>query len=111
MNYSEFINRKKIEVGLHGIPNPRPCNEMLFEFQKDIVKWALRLGRACIFSDCGTGKSFMQIEWARQIPGSVLILAPLAVAQQTVAEGVKLGVEVRYCRAQSEVVPGITITN
>jgi superfamily II DNA or RNA helicase len=84
---------------------------MLFEFQKDIVKWALRLGRACIFSDCGTGKSFMQIEWARQIPGSVLILAPLAVAQQTVAEGVKLGVEVRYCRSQSEVAAGITITN
>lgn len=110
-DYQAFIEKKKTSVVLHGIKNPKPCNPKLFEFQKDIVRWALKLGRACIFSDCGTGKSFMQLEWAKQIPGDVLILAPLAVAQQTVAEGVKLGIEVNYCREQSQVKSGITIAN
>lgn len=53
----------------------------------------------------------MQIEWARQIPGNVLILAPLAVANQTIAEAAKLDCKVRYCRHQSEVKKGITIAN
>jgi hypothetical protein len=57
------------------------------------------------------GKTFMQIEWARQIPGDVLILAPLAVAQQTIEEASKLGCRVRYCRHDNEVQPGITVAN
>ena len=53
----------------------------------------------------------MQLSWASNVTGNVLILAPLAVAEQTVREGEKFGIEVRYCRKQSEVKSDITITN
>ena len=79
---------------------------VLFEWQREVVRWALHLGKAALFEECGLGKTFQQIEWARHIAGrtggKVLILAPLAVAHQTVAEGAKLGVAVRYCREQRE---------
>lgn len=75
---------------------PGELSPMLFPFQSDIVKWALRRGRAAIFADCGMGKTAMQLEWAKHIPGRVLIAAPLAVSTQTVREGVKFGVDVAY---------------
>jgi superfamily II DNA or RNA helicase len=108
--YKAFLAAKRIETRFLGI-EPQEPHEILFPFQRDIVKWALRRGRACVWADCGLGKTFIQLEWARQIPGNVLILAPLAVANQTIAEGVKLGCAVRYCRDQSEVKKGITIAN
>lgn len=82
---------------------------MLMGFQKDITRWALRKGRAAIFADCGLGKTPMQLEWASHIPGKVLILAPLAVAQQTVREGDKFGIPCAYSRNGSA--GKITITN
>ena len=57
------------------------------------------------------GKTFAQLEWAKHIPGNVLILAPLAVAKQTIREGEKIDIEVKYCRSQDQVVNGITIAN
>lgn len=108
--YKDFLASKAIIHEPDGI-TPREPHSMLFPFQRDIVKWALRRGRACIFADCGMGKTFMQVEWARQIPGDVLILAPLAVASQTIDEAEKLGCIIRYCRDASEVEKGITITN
>jgi len=84
---------------------------MLFDFQRDIVKWALRRGRAAIFADCGLGKTPMQLEWANHIPGNVLILAPLAVSAQTVREGEKFGIPITKARHQDEVQGKITITN
>lgn len=86
---------------------------VLFPFQHDLVTWALRRGRAAIFADTGLGKTLMQCEWARVVSeqrGRVLILAPLAVAQQTVREASKmLGLEVEYAR--SDAGAPITITN
>lgn len=116
MNYHEFLEAKKIiakPVGLEMIPQ---LNPMLFPFQRDIVSWALRRGRAAIFADCGLGKTPMQIEWARVVSeatnGRVLILAPLAVAQQTVREGQKFGTKVSFCKDKSELQDtGIFITN
>lgn len=68
-------------------------NKKLFPFQQAIVRWACRRGRAAIFADCGLGKSGMQLEWADQVNGQtngkVLILAPLAVAAQTLREASK----------------------
>lgn len=109
-DYKRFLRLKKRVHQSKGI-NPSEPHELLFPFQRDITKWALRRGRACIFADCGMGKTFMQIEWARQIPGDVLILAPLAVSTQTINEAAKLGCFVRYCRDKSEVQSGITIAN
>lgn len=111
-NYANFLSSKAhadIPTGL--TVNKAALNPALFHFQVDLVAWALHRGRAALFCDCGMGKSLMQLEWAYHIPGDVLILAPLAVATQTVAEARKFGIEAHYCRDQSQVKPGITIAN
>jgi len=110
-SYAEFLETKTVSDGPTGLETVPDLNPMLFDFQRDIVAWALRRGRAAIFADCGLGKTPMQLEWARHVPGDVLILAPLAVGSQTVREGEKFGIDVRYCRSQDEAQPGITITN
>jgi superfamily II DNA or RNA helicase len=96
LDYEQFIKSKTIHLANAGLSEIPELNPMLFDFQRDIVVWALRKGRAALFCDCGLGKTPMQLEWAKHIPGRVLILAPLAVAQQTVREGKKFGIEVRY---------------
>lgn len=115
-NYLEFLKRKTtahIEAGFDV--SAKEVNPQLFPFQRDIVRWALKRGRAAVFADCGMGKTPMQLEWARhvceQTKGNVLILAPLAVSQQTVREGEKFGVKVTPCAGQDDVQPGINITN
>jgi superfamily II DNA or RNA helicase len=110
-SYTDFIAAKAVTSPLAGLTEIPDLSAHLFPFQTDIVRWALKRGRAAIFADCGMGKTPMQLEWAKHIPGNVLILAPLAVAQQTVREGEKFGIPVRYCRAQSAVDAGITIAN
>lgn len=73
-------------------------HESLFPHQVDIVRWALRLGRAAVFADTGLGKTRMQVEWARHVAAHtgarVLILAPLAVSEQTITEAASMGVEI-----------------
>ena len=110
MQYEQYINSKKITSSYTGFDYIRH-NNSLFEFQNAIVKWACARGRAAIFADCGLGKTAMQLSWANNISGNVLILAPLAVAEQTVREGIKFGINVNYCRSQSEVADGVTIAN
>lgn len=116
MDYSSFLDSKKIVVRPCGVAVPSvDINKMLFDFQRDIVKWALAKGKSAIFAGTGLGKTGMQLEWASQIhkntAGDVLILAPLAVSQQTVREGQKFGITVNPCRSQEDVKPGINITN
>lgn len=116
MNYSEFISQKSFILESSGLDVPREeLNPMLYNFQRDIVHWALAKGKAAIFADCGLGKTPMQLEWANQIckrrGGKVLILAPLAVAPQTVNEGIKFGIHVNICESQDDVKDGINITN
>src|SRR5262245_30445394 len=89
---------------------PTPCQRGCFPF----TGWALEGGRAALFLDTGLGKSACQLAWAAQIAqqhGDVLILAPLAVAQQTVAEGATMDIPVNLCRTQDDWQPGINITN
>lgn len=107
--YQSFIEAKTPASKSHGfaIKNER-LNPMLFDFQRDIVKWALRKGRAAIFADCGLGKTPMQLEWAKHIPGKVLILAPLAVGTQTAREGSKFHVGITYSRHPIE---SMAVTN
>jgi hypothetical protein len=109
-SYAEFIRRKSVEVQPIGIDGVEKLHPSLFPFQADIVRWALRRGRAAIFADCGMGKTLMQLEWANHIPGKVLILAPLAVAQQTCTEGDKFGIPCYYRRSRGGNAH-ITITN
>ncbi len=73
------------------------------DFQRALVQWSVRKGRAAIFADCGLGKTLMQLVWAenvaRRTGRRVLILAPLAVSSQTTREGEKFGIEVARSRA------------
>ena len=100
-DYGEFLRRKLYRVEPCGF-GADPSGNGLYDWQEAIERWALRIGRAAIFADCGTGKTPMQLVWAdrvaRHTGRSVLILAPLAVAEQTVAEGRKFDIEVEYRR-------------
>lgn len=111
MSYDQFIAAKSESAKFGGI-TPIDLHPMLFPHQADLVAWALRKGRAALFADTGLGKTLMEMEWARQVSrfGRVLILTPLAVAQQFVREGVKFGIDVRYLRADDGVTP-IVVTN
>ena len=117
MKYESYIENKMKSADMVGM-EPPALNKKLFPYQADLVRWALRRGRAAIFADTGLGKTFMQVEWARCVAENfnddeaskrVLILAPLAVAQQTVREASKLGIEIQYRRQDHG--DKITITN
>ena len=112
--YAEFIASKSSSTSASGIEvEDGDINPMLFPFQRDLARWALRKGRAAIFADCGLGKTFMQLEWAHHIQGRTLIIAPLSVAQQTIGEAAKLGYShaIAYARSQSEAHAPIVVTN
>lgn len=112
-HYARFIEEKSQFGALHGFGDMALPN-FLFDFQKILVEWSIRKGRSAIFADCGLGKTPMQLAWAdsvrRQMDKPVLILAPLAVAHQTVAEGEKFDIEVE--RSVDGIhSKGITVTN
>jgi|11_taG_2_1085331.scaffolds.fasta_scaffold01280_2 DNA modification methylase len=98
MDYQEFIESKTVNFIESGFEvYDSDLNESLFDFQKFIVKTALRKGRFAIFADCGLGKTLMQLEWANKVcghtQGKVLILAPLAVVEQTKSEALKFNID------------------
>lgn len=116
MDYEEFIERKNFILQSAGFDvNASDLNRKMFGFQKDIVRWALKKGKAAIFADCGMGKTVMQLEWAQKVyehtGGSILILAPLSVTSQTQKEGEKFGYAVTICETQDDVRGGLNITN
>jgi hypothetical protein len=113
--YQEFL-AGKIPVDMPTGIEPPELHESLFPFQRDIVRWALKRGRAALFEGTGLGKTFQQCEWARRIQeatgGRVLILAPLAVASQTVREAAHFGIQVMHVSDQTHCeAPGVYITN
>jgi DNA modification methylase len=110
--YADFLKSKRLVVPAtgHNVP-AEAIHPLLFDFQRDIVRWALRKGRAAIFADCGLGKTLMQLEWARLLGGRSLIVAPLSVARQTVGEAAKIGLSVHYTRSGDDLTDGINITN
>ena len=116
-SYEEFLKNKSFVIESTGIRvETEELNENLFDFQKDIVRWALAKGKAAIFADCGLGKTLMQLEWSEQIRrrthGKVLIVAPLAVTTQTKEEGRKFGINVNICSSQEDITDtAINITN
>jgi hypothetical protein len=96
VNYSAFLDRKRHVSGNSGFA-PSFMPSWLFDFQAALVDWATRKGRAAIFADCGLGKTPMQLAWAQNVVERtnrpVLVLTPLAVGPQTVAEGAKFGIK------------------
>jgi DNA modification methylase len=112
MEYQEFLTSKKQRIESVGFDiNSDIIHPLLFDFQKDIVKWAIKKGRCAVFADTGLGKTFIQLEWGRIIGGNILIFAPLSVSRQTIREAKKINITVNYIRSQDEITSGIFITN
>jgi len=111
MSYGDFLRQKARSDPDCGIANAGDLNPMLYPHQADIVRWALRRGRAAVFADCGIGKGPMQMEWAVKQPHECIIAAPLAVAHQFVREAEKFGINLAYAKNQSEITKRITVTN
>lgn len=113
MNYAEFLAQKERRVQREGRDcSPLDVNPYLHDWQRDIVAWAVRTGRAALWEDTGLGKTVQQLEWARLSGPTSLVVAPLAVCQQTVREAAKLGLTARYVRHWDDVTDsGIYVTN
>lgn len=112
--YDEFISKKSINTPACGI-DVQSLPDYIFDYQKAVVKWALKKGRSAIFAGTGLGKTLMELTWADQINKitgkNVLILAPLAVAQQIEKEAIKFGIVANYHKDDAPDLSGIIITN
>ncbi|QCO18891.1 helicase (plasmid) [Azospirillum brasilense] len=113
--YADFLRRKAIvdpPTGLAEIPD---LPDVLMPHQRDLVRWALRRGRAALFAGTGLGKSLMELTWANAVHEAtgrdVLVFTPLAVAAQMVREAAKFDLPAWQVANQSEVAPGVNVTN
>ena len=116
MDYIDFLKSKQVRTVSRGFEVPEEMiNHAAFDWQRYIVSWALKRGKAALFEDCGLGKTIQQLIWADKMHEltdfPVMILAPLAVAPQTKSEGEKFGIDVRICENDADVTNGINITN
>jgi len=111
--YEQFLHRKAQDDSFSGF-DPIFLPDFLFEFQKALVGWSVRKGKAAIFADCGLGKTPIQLVWAQNIVektnANILIVTPLAVGYQTIREAEKFGIE---CKRSVDGKPTgkITVTN
>jgi hypothetical protein len=112
-DYQEFIERKTHLAGDHGF-DPLFMPDQAFDFQRHLIEWAVRKGRAAIFADCGLGKTMMQLTWSQNVVQKankpVLLLTPLAVGAQTVKEAERFGMVAKRSIDGSVTAP-ITVTN
>lgn len=112
--YEQFLASKRQLAPAVGRPcDPSDVHPFLHPWQAEIVAWAVRHGRAGLWTTTGTGKTVMELEYARLTGGTSLTLAPLAVCQQTIREAAsKLDLDVRYVRDGEQITrPGLWISN
>jgi len=111
--YQSFLQGKRQLAGEFGF-DPVFMPDSAFPFQRDLIEWAVIKGRAALFADCGMGKTLMQLAWAKNVAiktgGKVLILTPLAVSHQTVAEAHKFGIDAERSN-EGEINSQIVVTN
>jgi hypothetical protein len=112
-DYATFLASKAAAAPTYGYRiEPDEVHPFLHSFQRDIVTWAVEKGRAAIWTTTGTGKTIMQLEYARLSGKTALIVAPLAVCQQTVREARKVDLDARYVRHGDQITgPGVWVTN
>ncbi len=112
-SYSKFLKTKGIKNSMQGF-KPLWIPDFLYDFQKELVEWAIKKGRASLFEECGLGKTPQQLVWAQNIVQKtnrkVLILTPLAVSRQTKDESEKFGIEAHRCQ-EGKIKKGINIVN
>ncbi len=111
--YKNFLDSKKIKNKMAGF-KPLFMPDFLYDFQKELVDWAIRKGKASLFEDCGLGKTPQSLVWSQNIiektNGRVLIVTPLAVSLQTIREAEKFGIEAKRTQ-KGKIYKGINITN
>lgn len=112
-DYLRFLQQKSQFKDGDGF-EPLWMPDVMFDFQRMLVDWSIRRGRAAIFADCGMGKTLMQLVWAQNVHlftgKPVLIITPLAVSSQTVEEAGKFGIDAAVSR-EGKVTAPISITN
>lgn len=89
--YAEFVSGREAVAPKRIAADLSP---FLFDYQADITRLALTKRKFAVFADCGLGKTLMFLEWAKHVKRaigrrSVLIVSPLMVVPQTIAEAVK----------------------
>lgn len=118
MKYQDFLQSKITAFKPSGFKVDRSeLPDNLYEYQSDLVAWALNRGKSALFTMTGTGKTPMQSSWGQAVSqydgnGAVLMLAPLAVSKQTVKQmGEKFNIDIRPCRTGKDIGPGLNIAN
>lgn len=113
-DYREFIANRAVSNASIGF-SPDSVNEMAKVHQKAVIEFALNKGKSAAFLDTGLGKSFIELEFAKQCAEYTgkpsLILTPLAVAGQMVREGQKFGIDARQIRERDDVGAGVMVAN
>ena len=113
--YQEFLVRKRIVDPMTGMPGAVDLPTVLKPHQNDIVRWALRRGRAAIFAGTGLGKTLMELTWADKVGAftgkPTLIFAPLAVAEQHIMEAEKFGISANLVSFHPDEGWGVNVSN
>lgn len=114
MSYYESFLAGKAQCGAMDGFAPIVMPDSLFPFQRHLVDWSIRKGRSALLEDCGLGKTFQELVWAdnvvRHKNKPVILLTPIAVSAQTVAEAEKFGIEA-HRSMDGKVRPGINVVN
>ncbi len=115
MEYREFIARKTRELKPMGFKCGELCDSA-FDWQRVVVEWAVKRGRAALFEDCGLGKTIQQLMWADQVAmhtgGRVVIHCPVGVRNQTAQEAERFGISgVRVVDCDSDISSAISLVN
>lgn len=101
--YADFLARKRMVDPMTGIVGDIDLPAFLMPHQADIIRWALRRGRAAIFAGTGLGKTLMELIWSREVARHTgkpaLLFAPLAVSHQHEGEAGKFGITARVVTA------------
>jgi hypothetical protein len=114
LSYDDYVANKIIEAKPVGF-EVGALNPQLFPYQADIVRWALRRGRAALFEYPGLGKSIQEWEFARHVCAHTdmptILFAPLSVAEQMAMEGPDFGYDINICKTRADVRSGINVAN
>jgi hypothetical protein len=113
--YEAFVASKMAPTVPTGIGGAEVSSPHLFEHQRLLTQWSLRRGRSAVFAAMGLGKTRVELVWAQRVHEHtnmpVIILTPLAVAQQMRAEAERIGIEAAVVRERRDVIHGVNICN
>jgi len=113
MSYKKFIRGKERKSKVSGF-DAEWIPQIAFDWQEYLINWACKKGRSALFEECGCGKTIQQIAFAQNVlcktNKPALILAPLAVGEQTCREGEKIGIDINHTK-DGTITSGLNISN